>query len=168
MAASSAPGGSRRSEADVTGFTASPQLARALQQIVVDLVELHLQGKQAHWNVVGHNFRDLHLQLDQVVDDARESADTIAERMRALEAWPDGRSDTVGATTTLPAFPQGEQSVSAVVDLVTARLRATVDTLRTLHDQVDNEDPSTADLLHAIIDSLEKHAWMVSAENRSV
>ncbi|WP_413102938.1 Dps family protein [Streptomyces sp. Inha503] len=164
MAASA---GSRRSESDVAGFTASPQLAQALQQIVVDLVELHLQGKQAHWNVVGHNFRDLHLQLDQIVDDARESADTIAERMRALAAIPDGRSDTVSSTTTLPAFPAGEASVSTVVDLITARLRATVDTLRTLHDQVDSEDPSTADLLHTIIDSLEKHAWMVSAENRS-
>ncbi|MFS7879309.1 Dps family protein [Streptomyces asiaticus] len=162
-----ASGSSRRSESDVAGFTASPQLAQALQQIVVDLVELHLQGKQAHWNVVGHNFRDLHLQLDQIVDDARESADTIAERMRALAAIPDGRSETVAATTTLPAFPPGEASVSTVVDLTTARLRATADTLRTLHDQVDTEDPATADLLHAIIDSLEKHAWMVSAENRS-
>ncbi|MBA6438958.1 Dps family protein [Streptomyces sp. GMR22] len=162
-----ASGSSRRSESDVAGFTASPQLAQALQQIVVDLVELHLQGKQAHWNVVGHNFRDLHLQLDQIVDDARESADTIAERMRALAAIPDGRSETVAATTTLPAFPPGEASVSTVVDLTTARLRATADTLRTLHDQVDTEDPATADLLHAIIDSLEKHAWTVSAENRS-
>lgn len=167
MTASSAPGGSRRS-GTVAGFTASPQLAQALQQILVDLVELHLQGKQAHWNVVGHNFRDLHLQLDEVVDEAREAADTIAERMRALAAVPDGRSDTVTATTTLPEFPEGEQSVSTVVDLVTARLRATVDTLRTLHDQVDSEDPSTADLLHQIIDSLEKYAWMISAENRSV
>ncbi|WP_066952219.1 Dps family protein [Streptomyces lushanensis] len=168
MTASSAPGGSRRSENDAARFTASPQLARALQQIVVDLVELHLQGKQAHWNVVGHNFRDLHLQLDQIVADAREAADTIAERMRALAARPDGRSDTVVATTTLPAFPEGELSVSAVVDLVTLRLRTAVDTLRTRHDQIDGEDPSTADLLHAIIDCLEKHAWMVSAENRSV
>jgi starvation-inducible DNA-binding protein len=162
------PGGSRRSETDAAGFTASPQLARALQQIVVDLVELHLQGKQAHWNVVGHNFRDLHLQLDQIVDDARESADVVAERMRALATWPDGRSDTVAANTTLPAFPEGELSVSTVVDLVTARLRATVDTVRTHHAQVDSEDPSTADLLHTIIDTLEKHAWMVSAENRSL
>ncbi|MCG0287663.1 Dps family protein [Streptomyces sp. PSAA01] len=161
-------GGSRRSETDAAGFTASPQFAQALQQIVVDLVELHLQGKQAHWNLVGRNFRDLHLQLDQIVDDARESADTIAERMRALATVPDGRSDTVAATTTLPAFPAGEVNVSAVVDLVTTRLRTTVDTLRTHHDRIDNEDPSTADLLHAIIDCLEKHAWMVSAENRSV
>jgi len=161
------PGGSRRSKTDAAGFTASPQLVGALQQIVVDLVELHLQGKQAHWNVVGHNFRDLHLQLDHIVDDARESADVIAERMRALAAMPDGRSDTVAATTTLPAFPEGELSVSTVVDLVTARLRATVDTVRTHHEQVDGEDPSTADLLHTVIDSLEKHAWMVGAENRT-
>ncbi|MEU5032175.1 Dps family protein [Streptomyces milbemycinicus] len=168
MTASSASGGARRSKADAAGFTASPQFAQALQQILVDLVELHLQGKQAHWNVVGHNFRDLHLQLDEVVDEAREAADTIAERMRALGAVPDGRSDTVTATTTLPAFPEGEQSVSTVVGLVTARLRATADTLRTHHDQVDSEDPSTADLLHQVIDSLEKYAWMVSAENRSV
>jgi starvation-inducible DNA-binding protein len=162
------PGGSRRSEADVAGFTASPQLARALQQILVDLVELHLQGKQAHWNVVGHNFRDLHLQLDEIIDEAREFTDTIAERMRALETWPDGRSDTVAASTTLPAFPEGGLTVSTVVDLVTARLRAAVETVRTHHDQVDGEDPATADLLHEIIDSLEKYAWMVSAENRSV
>jgi starvation-inducible DNA-binding protein len=166
MTASSASGGSRRSEADATGFTASPQLTQALQQIVVDLVELHLQGKQAHWNVVGHNFRDLHLQLDEIVDEAREAADTIAERMRALSARPDGRTDTVASTTTLPAFPEGEVSVSAVVDLVTTRLRATAGTLRTHHDEVDGEDPSTADLLHEIIDSLEKYAWMVSSENR--
>lgn len=168
MTASAAPGSSRRAEKDITGFQASPQFAQALQQIVVDLIELNIQGKQAHWNVVGHNFRDLHLQLDQIVDDAREAADTIAERMRALGTVPDGRSDTVAATTTLPQYPTGEQSVSTVVDLFTVRLRAAVDTVRTHHDRVDREDPSTADLLHSIIDDLEKHAWMVSAENRTL
>jgi len=162
-----APGGSRRSDGDVAGFTASSEFVQAMQQILVDLVELHLQGKQAHWNVVGHNFRDLHLQLDEIVDEAREAADTIAERMRALAAYPDGRTETVVATTSLPAFPQGAVNVGAVVDLVTARLRATAGTLRTHHDRIDSEDPSTADLLHAIIDALEKYAWMVGAENQS-
>jgi DNA-binding ferritin-like protein len=52
-------------------------------------------GKQAHWNVVGHNFRGLHLQVDDIVDDAREASVTIAERMRALDTVPDGRPGTV-------------------------------------------------------------------------
>jgi starvation-inducible DNA-binding protein len=156
----------RRSEDDVPLIIASPALAGALQQVLVDLIELHLQGKQAHWNVVGRNFRDLHLQLDDIVDTAREAADTVAERIRALGAAVDGRSDMVAATTTLPAFPGGEQDTATVASLLDTRLRATAATLRQAHDEVDAEDPPTADLLHAIIDDLEKHAWMMRAENR--
>ena len=158
----------RRTEAEIQGFQASAELGANLQRVLVDLIELHLQGKQAHWNVVGSNFRDLHLQLDELVDAAREGSDTIAERMRALDAVPDGRSDTVAATTTLPEFPAYEHSTGVVVDFITARIHATVDTMRNVHDDVDAEDPSTADILHVLIDSLEKLAWLIKSENRKV
>lgn len=156
----------RRQNAE-KGFTASPTLAKNLQAVLVDLLELALQGKQAHWNVVGRNFRDTHRQLDEIIEDARTFSDTIAERMRALHAVPDGRSATIAATTTLPEFPAGEVSTSETTDLVTERLEATVATLRDVHDAVDEEDPTSADLLHAVIERLEQFAWMVSAENRS-
>jgi starvation-inducible DNA-binding protein len=158
----------RREENDVDNFRASSSLAQNLQRVLVDLIELHLQGKQAHWNVVGTNFRDLHLQLDELVDFAREGSDTIAERMRALDAVPDGRSDTVAATTRLPQFPAHEHNTAEVVDLITTRAYAAVDTLRTVHDAVDAEDPSTADILHELIDGLEKLAWLIKSENRKV
>lgn len=158
----------RRPETDIQGFQASAQLTAHLQQVLVDMIELHLQGKQAHWNVVGTNFRDLHLQLDELVDFAREASDTVAERMRALDAVADGRSDTVAATTTLPAFPAYERSTADVVDLVVTRIYAAVQTLRGVHDSVDDEDPSTADVLHQLIDGLEKLAWLVKSENRKV
>lgn len=158
----------RRSEGDVRNVQASPELAASLQRVLVDLIELHLQGKQAHWNVVGTNFRDLHLQLDEVVDAAREAGDTIAERMRALDAVPDGRSDTVAASTSLPQFPAYEQSTADVVDLITTRVYATTGTARAVHDSVDDEDPTTADLLHQIIETLEKLAWMIKSENRKI
>jgi starvation-inducible DNA-binding protein len=158
----------RRDEGAVSNFQATPQLAADLQRVLADLIELHLQGKQAHWNVVGKNFRDLHLQLDELVDATREASDTIAERMRALDAVPDGRSDTIVASTSLPQFPAGEQSTAEVVDLITTRIYTTVVTIRAIHDAVDAVDPSTTDLLHAIIDTLEKLAWMVKAENRKI
>ena len=150
------------------GVQPSPQLVENLQRILVDLIELHLQGKQAHWNVVGTNFRDLHLQLDELVDFAREGSDTIAERMRALDAVPDGRSDTVVATTSLPRFPANEHNTTEVVDQITTRVYATVETLRTVHDAFDAEDPSTADILHQQIDGLEKLAWLIKSENRKI
>jgi starvation-inducible DNA-binding protein len=158
----------RRSDDDVRQFEAPSSLTHNLQEVLVDLVELHLQGKQAHWNLIGTNFRDLHLQLDEIVDIAREASDTIAERMRALNAVPDGRSDTVAVCTTLPAFPPDEQNTTETVDLVTNRIYATVSTIRRVHDAVDAVDPSTSDLLHEIIDSLEKQAWMIKSENRKV
>jgi starvation-inducible DNA-binding protein len=158
----------RRTEAEIQNFQASIQLRENLQRVLVDLIELHLQGKQAHWNVVGTNFRDLHLQLDELVDFARDASDTVAERMRALDVIPDGRSDTVAAATSLPQFPAYEHGTSEVVDLITARTYATVDTLRTVHDAVDAEDPSTADILHQLIDGLEKLAWLIKSENHKV
>lgn len=149
------------------GVVASERLAHHLQAVLVDLVELANQGKQAHWNVVGPNFRDTHLHLDEIVEAAREHADVVAERLRALHALPDGRSTTVVASTTLPQYPDGEVSTAKTVDLVTARIDATVATLRTVHDEVDEDDPTSADLVHAAIADLEKLSWMLAAELRT-
>jgi starvation-inducible DNA-binding protein len=97
---------------------------------------------------------------------ARDASDTIAERMRALGATPDGRAPTVAATADLQPLPAGELTTAQAVELVTASLRITANAIREIHDDVDAEDPSTTDLLHAIIDGLEKQAWTLSAETR--
>lgn len=150
-----------------SGFRASKRLSDDLQSVLVELLELQLQGKQAHWNVVGTNFRDTHRQLDEIIEAARRFSDVVAERMRALHALPDGRSDTVAQTTTLPEFPQGEVDTAETVDLVTERLEAVIATVRGVHDAVDEEDPTSADILHDVLEQLEQFAWMVSAENRT-
>lgn len=144
---------------------ADKNLSDNLQAVLVDLIELHIQGKQAHWNVVGTNFRDTHLILDEIIEAARGLSDEIAERMRALHALPDGRSETVSATTTLAKFPGDQVDTSQVVSLVTERLDAAAKTCRDVHDAVDEADPTTADILHKVIETLEKYAWLVSAES---
>lgn len=147
-------------------FRSSQALADHLQQLHVDLIDLHLVGKQAHWNVVGKNFRDLHLQLDEVVDAAREFSDQIAERMRAIYITPDGRAATVARQSSLPEFPADEVDTAETVDLITSSLYAVAGTARRIHDDVDNEDPTTADILHAILERIEQLAWMIDSENR--
>lgn len=143
---------------------ASPTLTNNLQAVLTDLIELHIQGKQAHWNIVGTNFRDLHLQLDEIVDAARQFADDTAERMRALHALPDGRSSTVSGSTSLAPFPEGLISTKDAIERIVAALEAAVGTMRKVHDEVDEEDPTSADLLHEFILKLEQFAWMVNAE----
>jgi starvation-inducible DNA-binding protein len=49
---------------------------------------------------------------------------------------------------------------------MTTRLHAALAAMRALYDDVDAEDPTSADLLHAIVADLEKQAWMLGAELR--
>lgn len=157
------PMNSRRSNGRVPCFAASQEMAEHLQAVLVDLIELQIQAKQAHWNVVGQGFRDLHLHLDEIVDTARDHADAVAERMRAVQVSPDGRSDTVCRQSCLAAFPAGSQTVPYVTELIADRAATTVATARRARDRVDAEDPATTDLLHALIQDLEKHRWMLCA-----
>ncbi len=147
-------------------FKADEQLAANLQKVAVDMINLHVVGKQAHWNVVGHNFRDLHLQLDELVEAAREFSDTISERMRAIYVTVDGRASTIAKTTTIAEFPVGEVDTAETVDLIVAAIYATAGTIREVHDEVDDADPTTADVLHGFLERLEQLAWMIEAENR--
>ncbi len=163
------PAGAKRTtkENAESGFLAPAGLAKNLQAVLVDLTALHLVGKQAHWNIVGPNFRDLHLNLDEVVAIARASADDIAERMRALHATPDARPAVIAEQTSLPEFPQGEVLTHDAIDLVTTAIEKTTGTMRSVHDEVDEADPTSADILHAILEKLEQQAWFISAETRT-
>ena len=79
----------------------------ALQATLVDLVDLSLVAKQAHWNLVGRQFHDVHLHLDELVKKARKYSDAVAERLAAIGVSPDGRAATVaptpGSRTSTPA-----------------------------------------------------------------
>ncbi|MFE9727570.1 Dps family protein [Streptomyces sp. NPDC005794] len=137
----------------------------ALQGALVDLVDLSLVAKQVHWNVVGPRFRSVHLQLDEVVDTARQHSDTVAERASAVGVNPDGRSRTLAKTTAIDAVPDGWiKDVDAVRVLVDA-LRVVVDRMRERIEATDEPDPISQDILITLTADLEKHAWMFQAES---
>lgn len=65
---------------------------QALQNTLLELVDLHLLAKQAHWNALGSFFRDVHLQLDELVATARGFVDDVAERSASIGFFPDART----------------------------------------------------------------------------
>ncbi|MEU2679192.1 starvation-inducible DNA-binding protein [Streptomyces sp. LamerLS-316] len=137
----------------------------ALQGALVDLVDLSLVAKQVHWNVVGPRFRSVHLQLDEVVDTARQHSDTVAERASAVGINPDGRSRTLAKTTAIDLVPDGWiKDVDAVRVLVDA-LRVVIDRMRERIEATDEPDPISQDILITLTADLEKHAWMFQAES---
>lgn len=140
-------------------------VGNALQGALVDLVDLSLVAKQVHWNVVGPRFRSVHLQLDEVVDTARQHADTVAERSSAIGVTPDGRAATVAKTSGLGEVPDGWVKDGDAVQTLVTGLAAIIERMRERIGVTADPDPVSQDILIGLTADLEKHHWMFQAES---
>jgi starvation-inducible DNA-binding protein len=138
--------------------------ARMLQQTLVELIDLALQGKQAHWNVVGPAFKPLHEQLDEMVLEYRAWYDEVAERLAALGVAPDGRSTTVSAATPLPQLPAGQLADHEVLAQFDERVGLIAGAVRERAVAIGDEDLPSQDMLIGIAAGLEKQLWMIRAQ----
>ncbi|CAM3059464.1 DNA starvation/stationary phase protection protein [Saccharomonospora xinjiangensis] len=138
--------------------------ASVLQSTLVDLIDLSLIAKQAHWNVVGKNFRSVHLQLDELTSAAREFMDKVAERANAIGVSPNGKAKTVTESSGLPDYPDNWQSTDMTVDRIVEILDRLIQRLRVRIDETDKSDLVTQDLLIEIAEELEKQHWMWQAQ----
>lgn len=139
---------------------------QALQQAVVDLIELALRGKQMHWNIQGDNFHSLHTFLDEIIDGVRLDGDEAAERLITIGTAPDGRAETVAKTTILDPIEGGILSTDKVYQQMEADLMAVSASIQKTIGEVDDADPLSADLLIGICRNLEKYAWMLRSQGK--
>lgn len=138
--------------------------ATALQDTLVELIDLSLQAKQAHWNVVGPNFKPLHELFDGFTAEYRGWYDDVAERLAAIGVAPDGRTATVSATTPLAQLPEGQLEDRALVALVEERVASVADRVRDRMERLGEHDLVTQDLLIGIVHGIEKQLWMLRAQ----
>ncbi|MFM9377441.1 Dps family protein [Gordonia sp. VNK21] len=135
----------------------------ALQATLVDLIDLSLIAKQAHWNVVGVNFTAVHADLDELVDVTREFSDATAERATAIGVSPDGRSATVAKTTGARGIGEGWIGDTDTVSVIVENLAAVTGGIRERITATGDVDPVTEDLLIGIAARLEQLHWMWQA-----
>lgn len=140
------------------------EIAGLLQPLLVDLVALGLNGKQAHWHVQGRRFTQLHEQLDVLVADARRAADQVAERVVALGISVDGRPAAVATTTHLPEFDHGFLDDDKVVRGILDQLDGVITQGRKVLEPLDQMDPISQDIVIEMLRTLEKHRWMFAAQ----
>lgn len=142
---------------------ATKTTGEALQGSLVDLINLTLAAKQAHWNLVGKRFRSVHLQLDEVVTVARQYTDDVAERAAALGVSPDGRAVTVAGESGFPGTHAGWLKDDDAVEGIVASLGWVIERMRDRITATDESDPVTQDLLIQATAELEKQSWMFQA-----
>ncbi|GAA5051828.1 Dps family protein [Nocardia callitridis] len=136
----------------------------ALRGTVLDLIDLALIGKQAHWNVLGSNFRSVHLALDELVVVARDFTDDAAERATAIGVSPDGRAATVAEQSGAPGIEEGWQRDTEIIDTIVGNLATVIERMRQRIDATAKADPVTQDLFITIAARLEQLHWMWQAQ----
>jgi len=149
-----------------TPSTPTETVKSALQESLVELIDLALQAKQYHWNVVGPHFRAVHLQLDEITDAVRLWYDDVAERLTTIGVTPDGRVSTVAAGTPLPEAGDGWQRDEATVEAMAERLSTVAARLRDRATVIGDSDLATQGILIEIGGGLEKQVWMLRAQVR--
>ena len=140
------------------------KVSTELQALLADLIDLSLQGKQAHWNVVGPLFQSEHVQLDNIVDDARMWADEVAERKVTIDYPADGQPGDVAKESRLEPMPQGYIADREAVALMEMRVASVASSAREAAERIGDLDLASQDLIIGIVQGLEKHQWMLRAQ----
>jgi starvation-inducible DNA-binding protein len=138
------------------------ELVTALNQSVAILTDLAIGYKQAHWNMIGRDFVQLHELTDRLAAEAHGHTDLAAERALALGGTVDGTLQAAAETSPLPPFPREERDVTRLIEELLRRLDTAVETMRGSMDASANE-PNTQDIYVEVLRALEKDRWMLQA-----
>ncbi len=135
-----------------------------LNSTLAATTDLRTQTKQAHWNVKGKDFYQLHLLFDEMAGELEEFSDMVAERVTALAGTAMGTVRAAASASILPEYDfdavGGMEHVAALAD----RYAAYAKHLRESIDQADGlGDQDTNDLYVEISRTIDKRLWFLEA-----
>lgn len=141
-------------------------VASELEGELADIIDLRLQTKEAHWNLVGPLYLAVHEQLGKFADRYAEYADRVAERSLSLGYAVDGRPETVAGTTGLAPFPTGFVRDSEALDLISDRLDTIALRSRARLNRVQDLDPVTENMLQDLTEGFEHDLWQMRVQKQ--
>jgi starvation-inducible DNA-binding protein len=135
-----------------------------LNQELADTSDIYSQTKQAHWNVKGIHFYQLHLLFDQLAEKRQAEADELAERATELGGYALGTVRMAAASSRLPEIPTGINAGDDYVQALVERYGIHANSMRAAIDEADEAgDKDTADLFTEISRELDKDLWFLQA-----
>lgn len=135
-----------------------------LNQSLADIFDLYSQVKQAHWNVKGMQFIQLHLLFDELANGLIEYVDLIAERVTVLGGVALATARSTAADSNLPEYPIEIVEDKQVLEVLAMRYGEYGSSIRAAIDTATEEgDQGTADVFTEISRTVDKHLWLLDA-----
>lgn len=140
------------------------QVVTLLNQTLAATLDLKTQVKQAHWNVKGMDFFQLHELFDEMASELEEYTDMVAERVTALAGTALGTARMVAGTSILEEYPlaaiDGVEHVTALADRYGVYAKHVRESI---HRADEWGDADTADLYTEISRAIDKRLWFLEA-----
>ena len=136
-----------------------------LNTTLATALDIWTQAKQAHWNVKGKDFYQLHLLFDDVAEALYVHIDLLAERITALGGIAHGTARNSAKNSLLPEYPDTEKiseedHLNALADrlaIYAKHAREAISRTAELNDQGSN------DLYIEISRVVDKKLWFIEA-----
>lgn len=135
-----------------------------LNQTLANTIDLKTQVKQAHWNVKGNDFYQLHLLFDEIAKELEEFTDLLAERITALGGPAFGTSRVVADKSIIEEYPLDIVDATDHLIALAERIAVYGRTLRVGIMQSDQiGDQNTNDLYIQLSRAIDKRLWFIEA-----
>lgn len=134
-----------------------------LNRDLADLYLLLIKTKKYHWDVVGPQFRTLHILWEEHYNALTINIDSTAERVRALGGYPLGTAAGFIQYSTLKEHPNDLPSAN---EMVFRLVQDHEQVIRNLREDINRcgdqyHDEGTADFLTGLMEQHEEMAWML-------
>ena len=135
-----------------------------LNQHLADLSDLYSQVKQAHWNVKGPNFQQLHELFDMLAGIVIGHIDIVAERVTMLGGIAHGTVRMASENSRLAPYDEEIYQDLEVAAMIADRYATVAESARKAIDEADEAgDTDSADLFTALSRDLDKGLWFIEA-----
>jgi starvation-inducible DNA-binding protein len=140
------------------------QMVALLNQQLADTFDLFTQTKQAHWNVKGIHFEQLHVLFDKMAGSIFPYVDMIAERATALGGTALGTVRMAAGTSELPEFPKDAFEGDTMLKIVVERWAQYANGIRAAVREFDEAgDLETSDMFTEVGRVADKMLWFAEA-----
>jgi len=143
---------------------ARSEVIELLNQALADLTDLYSQTKQAHWNVRGRKFYQLHKLFDEAAESVEGYIDTVAERVTQLGGYAEGTARMAAKNSRLPEWPVKPMEQDEFLAALTDRFAVAANGIRkAIDDSAKAGDTGSSDLLTGLSRDLDKMLWFLEA-----
>jgi starvation-inducible DNA-binding protein len=139
------------------------EVATLLNTLVADEYVLYTKTRNAHWNIQGNNFMELHKLFESQYEALDIIIDDTAERVRALGHFALGSLKDFLQVTQLNEDNENFTNQNHIIETLLEDHESVIHWLRNHITIVSDEfkDLGTADFMTGVMEQHEKTAWML-------